>query len=86
MRTAKSPIALANDAYLCECRDRVSAENERVGVRGMVRTRLTAQRAPPKFSKDGRVALLRIDSGYQVHPLIATKWVSRSPLSPLALT
>lgn len=29
---------------------------------------------PPKFSKDGRVALLRINSPCQVHPVIATRW------------
>jgi hypothetical protein len=34
------------------------------------------QGAPPKFSKDGRVAVIEIQSGYQVHPLIATRWAS----------
>ena len=33
MRKAKSPVALANDPFLCDCRDRVNAEHERVGVR-----------------------------------------------------
>lgn len=28
----------------------------------------------PKFSKDGKVAVLRIDSPCQVHPVIATRW------------
>ncbi|THH09729.1 hypothetical protein EW145_g1795 [Phellinidium pouzarii] len=28
----------------------------------------------PAFSRDGRVALLRIHSGYQVHPVIAIRW------------
>lgn len=31
--------------------------------------------AAPKFSRDGRVAVLRIESAAQVHPLIATRWV-----------
>jgi len=29
---------------------------------------------PPKFSKDGRIAVLRINSKAQVHPVIATRW------------
>lgn len=33
---------------------------------------------PPKFSKDGRIAVLKIDSQAQVHPVIATRWVSGS--------
>lgn len=31
-------------------------------------------RAPPKFSADGRVAVVRIRSAAQVHPVIATRW------------
>lgn len=30
--------------------------------------------AAPKFSKDGKVAVLRISSAAQVHPVIATRW------------
>ncbi len=30
---------------------------------------------PPKFSKDGKVAILKIRSEAQVHPVIATRWV-----------
>lgn len=30
--------------------------------------------APPKFSKDGKIAVLRIHSGAQVHGVIATRW------------
>ena len=29
---------------------------------------------PPKFSQDGRIAVLKIDSKAQVHPVIATRW------------
>jgi len=29
---------------------------------------------PPKFSKDGKIAVLRIDTPAQVHPVIATRW------------
>jgi len=30
---------------------------------------------PPKFSKDGKIAVLKIESKAQVHPVIATRWV-----------
>ena len=30
---------------------------------------------PPKFSKDGKIAVLRIHSEMQVHGVIATRWV-----------
>lgn len=33
-------------------------------------------RMPPKFSADGTVALITINSGAQIHPLIATRWCS----------
>lgn len=29
---------------------------------------------PPKFTPDGRIAVLRINSAAQVHPIIATRW------------
>ncbi|EPS43575.1 hypothetical protein H072_2331 [Dactylellina haptotyla CBS 200.50] len=29
---------------------------------------------PPIFSEDGRLAILTINSAYQIHPLIATRW------------
>ena len=32
----------------------------------------------PKFSKDGKIAVLRINSAAQVHPVIATRWVNIS--------
>jgi hypothetical protein len=31
---------------------------------------------PPKFSKDGKIAVLKINSKAQVHPVIATRWAS----------
>jgi hypothetical protein len=30
---------------------------------------------PPKFSKDGKIAVLKINTRAQVHPVIATRWV-----------
>ncbi len=31
---------------------------------------------PPKFSKDGKIAVLKINTQAQVHPVIATRWVT----------
>ncbi|GAA6017875.1 hypothetical protein JCM10207_003484 [Rhodosporidiobolus poonsookiae] len=50
------------DVRLLEAKERTSAETARW------------QGAPPVFSKDGRVAVVKIDSGYQIHPVIATRW------------
>ena len=36
---------------------------------------------PPKFTKDGKIAVLKINSQAQVHPVIATRWVSCEILS-----
>ena len=36
---------------------------------------------PPKFSKDGKIAVLRINSAAQVHGVIATRWVGSSEIS-----
>ncbi|KAH8099884.1 DHH phosphoesterase [Cristinia sonorae] len=41
--------------------------------------------APPKFSGDGRVALIRITSGAQIHPLIATRWAQTLKSSKLEI-
>ncbi|TKY88413.1 hypothetical protein EX895_002765 [Sporisorium graminicola] len=60
--TILDPATNENAARLYEARDAVSLETER------------CTHTPPKFSKDGRVAVLRITSAYQVHPSIATRW------------
>ncbi|KAK0521375.1 hypothetical protein OC834_006691 [Tilletia horrida] len=49
-------------ARLFAAREAVAAETER------------CTHTPPKFSRDGRIALLRIRSAFQVHPGIATRW------------
>ncbi|KZT58728.1 DHH phosphoesterase [Calocera cornea HHB12733] len=59
---AKEPAEIATNRDLVAARQRVNLEVER------------CTHTPPKFSKDGRVALFRIRSGYQVHPVIATRW------------
>ncbi|PCH32970.1 DHH phosphoesterase [Wolfiporia cocos MD-104 SS10] len=66
---APSPRALVSPSSphaqrLYDARAEVRAEVER------------CTHTAPVFSGDGRVALVRISSGAQVHPLIATRWAS----------
>ncbi|PWN40025.1 hypothetical protein IE81DRAFT_317176 [Ceraceosorus guamensis] len=55
-------LASPHAEHLHRCRRAVAQETER------------CTHTAPKFSKDGRVALLFIHSAYQVHPSIATRW------------
>ncbi|KAI0020484.1 DHH family protein [Xylariomycetidae sp. FL0641] len=57
-----SPAALLANATLRAARAEVNAEVARCA------------RAPPRFSADGAVAVVRISSPAQVHPVIATRW------------
>jgi hypothetical protein len=52
-----------NNRRLAEARQEINLEVER------------QTHTPPKFSKDGKIALLKINSKAQVHPVIATRWV-----------
>nr|XP_031863515.1 uncharacterized protein CI109_000765 [Kwoniella shandongensis]KAA5530587.1 hypothetical protein CI109_000765 [Kwoniella shandongensis] len=62
MLDAKSPGDMASNAFLKLCKLDVGAETAKWA------------RTPPKFSTDGRVAVVTIDTGFQVHPVIATRW------------
>lgn len=53
MLESESPAAIASNAYLKLCRLDVNAETERWA------------RTPPKFSVDGRVAVITINTGFQ---------------------
>ncbi|GAA5886938.1 hypothetical protein JCM3774_000625 [Rhodotorula dairenensis] len=53
---------ILDDPHLIEAKERTSAETQRW------------QGAPPVFTKDGKIAVVTIDSGYQIHPVIATRW------------
>ncbi|KAK3935456.1 hypothetical protein QBC46DRAFT_323358 [Diplogelasinospora grovesii] len=59
---ASSPSDLLNNRTLLAARAEVNAEVER------------CTHVPPKFSADGKIAVLRINSAAQVHPVIATRW------------
>lgn len=57
-----TPEPILREHRLLDARAEINAEVER------------CTHTPPKFSRDGRVALLRIKSACQVHPVIATRW------------
>ncbi|KAJ8507429.1 hypothetical protein ONZ45_g10193 [Pleurotus djamor] len=61
---AHCPADILGSKELCEMKVRIREEVER------------CSHMAPQFSQDGQVALLRIDSPYQIHPLIATRWPS----------
>lgn len=62
LAAADSPPALLRNPALLAARAEVNAEVER------------CTHAAPKFSADARVAVFRIKSEAQVHPVIATRW------------
>ncbi|KAK3391534.1 hypothetical protein B0T20DRAFT_473092 [Sordaria brevicollis] len=59
---ATGPANLLTNKALSTARAEVNAEVERCA------------HVPPEFSSDGRVAVLRMKSMAQVHPVIATRW------------
>lgn len=68
LSSAETPLELLdpssnkNAARLYAAREAVAAETER------------CTHTAPKFAKDGRLAVLFINSPYQIHPSIATRW------------
>ena len=59
---AKNPKEILTNTRLLSARAEINAEVE------------AQTHTPPKFSKDGKIAVLRIHSAAQVHPVIATRW------------
>ena len=64
---APVPSPLIKSRPLIAAREDVNREVERV----------TSMRSPPHFSKDGRVAWIKIQSTFQIHPVIAARWAGR---------
>lgn len=62
LAAAVSPLDLVGNKALLEARSQVNAEVER------------CTHAAPSFSSDARIAVFRIKSQAQVHPVIATRW------------
>jgi hypothetical protein len=60
--SSTSPASVLTHPRLRAAREEVNAEVGR------------CSRTPPTFTPDGRVALIRIHSAAQVHPVIATRW------------
>lgn len=75
-RTAQRDVRSAWDA-LCDTSDpRTILKNPRL-LRAREEVAAEVERcthAAPKFSPDGRIAVFRIKSEAQVHPVIATRW------------
>lgn len=71
LSTAKSPVDVLSHEDLLDARAEVNAEVER------------CTHAAPKFSSDGRIAVFRISSQAQVHPVIATRWAGHLKSSKL---
>lgn len=59
---AKEPKEIITNARLLAARAEVAAEVER------------CTHTAPKFSYDGKIAVFRISSAAQIHPIIATRW------------
>lgn len=59
---SSSPKDILNHPRLLQARAEINAQVER------------HTHAAPKFSLDGRIAVLRIHTPYQIHPVIATRW------------
>ena len=62
LSSTSDPAAILRNPRLREAREEVNAEVGR------------CTHTAPKFSLDGKVAVFRISSSCQVHPLIATRW------------
>ncbi|RDI78980.1 hypothetical protein Vi05172_g11064 [Venturia inaequalis] len=59
---AKEPKDILTNTRLLAARDEVASEVER------------CTHTAPKFSYDGKIAVFRISSAAQIHPVIATRW------------
>ncbi|EXJ87871.1 hypothetical protein A1O1_04798 [Capronia coronata CBS 617.96] len=75
-RTAKYDVITAWTALLNSTDPKDLLTNGRLqSARAEINTEVELNtHTPPKFSADGRIAVLRIDSPAQVHPVIATRW------------
>lgn len=70
LTAADSPADVVKDSSLTAARAEINRELGRFAW------------ATPRFSGDGKIAILRINSATQIHPVIATKWAAylQSPL------
>lgn len=75
-RTAKYDVITAWSALLASKDPKDLLSNGRLqSARVEINAEVEANtHTPPKFSADGRIAVLRINTPAQVHPVIATRW------------
>lgn len=77
-RTAKFDVITAWEALLAaNCPKEVLSHRRLLSARAEINEEVERQtHTAPKFSKDGKIAVFRIHSAAQVHPVIASRWVS----------
>ncbi|KAL8714755.1 MAG: hypothetical protein Q9220_001268 [cf. Caloplaca sp. 1 TL-2023] len=77
-RTAKFDVISAWEALLAARSPKEILSNRRLlSARAEINEEVERQtHTAPKFSKDGRIAVFRIHSAAQVHPVIATRWAA----------
>lgn len=75
-RTAQYDVITAWTALLASAGPKDLLTNRRLqSARAEINTEVELNtHTPPKFSPDGRIAVLRIHTPAQVHPVIATRW------------
>ncbi|KAL8984117.1 MAG: hypothetical protein Q9177_004786 [Variospora cf. flavescens] len=75
-RTAKFDVVSAWEALLAASSPKDILTNRRLlSARAEINEEVERQtHTAPKFSKDGKIAVFRINSAAQVHPVIATRW------------
>lgn len=75
-RTAKFDVITAWDALMASIGPKDLLSNTRLqAARAEINEEVELHtHTPPKFSQDGRIAVLRINSKAQIHPVIATRW------------
>ncbi|RVX73299.1 hypothetical protein B0A52_02941 [Exophiala mesophila] len=75
-RTAKYDVITAWEALLASTSPKDLLSNGRLqSARAEINNEVEFNtHTPPKFSYDGRIAVLRINTPAQVHPVIATRW------------
>ncbi|KAL8949905.1 MAG: hypothetical protein Q9222_004018 [Ikaeria aurantiellina] len=80
-RTAKFDVISAWETLLSTSSPKEILSNNRLlSTRAEINEEVERQtHTAPKFSKDGKIAVFRIHSAAQVHPVIATRWATSPP-------
>ncbi|KAL8842555.1 MAG: hypothetical protein Q9170_000509 [Blastenia crenularia] len=86
-RTAKFDVQSAWEALLAASSPKDVLTNRRLlSARSEINEEVERQtHTAPKFSKDGKIAVFRINSAAQVHPVIATRWAGHLKSSKLEI-